>query len=195
MDNRQGMTVEPQISYTEDGQEYVSDFNAYNTWGGGEFTPPTEDEYSRFAEYSPELDPDFYDDPDSDAEYMEALDGQYIDALFEAYPSLEAAMDWASSGGVSDELIDDYNAAIDSGDYDLINEAIDRLMNFYYQTTGVEEPEEYELDVAGDDPVDDPNYYFGQEQEEETAQIADILTEAGITADQLEEALQRMRGY
>jgi hypothetical protein len=185
MDNRQGMTVEPTISYTESGQEYVSDFNAYNTWGGGEFLPPTRDEYEMFDQYDFEEDPDFYDDSDSDAEYIEALDQQYADAILEANDGLYDALDWASQS-LPNEFVEDYNNAIDSGDYDLINEAVERLMALYYEMTGIQEPEEYEL--VQDFDVSEPEEY----QEDD---IASILLDNGVSEGDLMEALYRLRGY
>ena len=190
MDNRQGMTIEPTLSYTEDGQEYVSDFNAFNTFEGGEFYPPTKDEYSRFAdEYDPNEDPDFFEDPDSESEYLDAIESQYIEDLFDAHGSLQDAIDWAASGGLADELIEDYNEAIDSGDFDLINEAIERLMQFYFEQTGVEESEEYELDMSYDQPTPDLDDGL------DGMDTADILLANDVSEEDLLEALRRLRDY
>ena len=186
MDSRQGYTIEPTLSYAENGEECVSGFEAYDTHGGGEYYPPTPDEYQRFSdEYDFSDDPEFFDQSDDDG-YMAALEAQYTDTLFEAYPTLAQAIEWAGEW-MDSELIDQYNAAIDSGDFDLMNEAIENLLAFYENESDFTHAEEYELDQEFDESEPEDNDL------NDSMETINILLSNGVTEDELEAALAVLR--
>ena len=134
--SRTGMEVTPVLSYNEDGSEFVSDFAVDDYERGGEINS---------AEYANIPDgPDYYEDPDTDAEY--------VDALMTLNPEIPDAVAWANATQ-DQEWIDWYNAAIDSDDYGELNAAIDELLTLYanadeYDPDEVDASEEYESELS-----------------------------------------------
>ena len=125
------MEVTPVLSYNEDGSEYVSDFAVDDYERGGEFNT---------AEYANIPDgPDYYEDSDTDAEY--------VDALMTLNPEIPDAVAWANATQ-SDEWIEWYNASIDSDDYGQLNEAIEELLTLY---ANADEYEPDEVDESDED--------------------------------------------
>lgn len=151
-----GYTVTPVLSEDSNGQEYVSDFalneghnipaDAYNQYDFNESTGEVTHRYSTDYEYDP------------DRQLTEHIDNTYASALVEANPGLPEAINWASSGGLPGELIDDFNAAIDSGDPEQINPAIDWLLQNFEDAGGL-----LEETGAPDEELDDETFALGQE--------------------------------
>ena len=160
---RHGMEVSPVMYETEDGQEYVGDFQADYHGGHG-----AEIDTSAFANYNHE-NPDSWEDSD--------LDSEYTAALFELHPQLHDAIDWASTN-LPEETLIAYNNAIDSGDYTWINESIENLIIQYENAPDYEE-QEYEYE-----PEDD---------EEDGEYITYDLEELGIDDEVINEVVQELQ--
>ena len=120
----QGYTVNPVLSEDSNGQEFVSDFSIQTAHG----IPA--DAYNQYDlnESTGEVTHRFQgiEDPEQE-EYFQDTDAAYEQALLESNPDLPSAIQWASQGGISGELIDEFNQAMDSGDPELMNPAIQWL--------------------------------------------------------------------
>jgi NTP pyrophosphatase (non-canonical NTP hydrolase) len=69
---------------------------------------------------------------------------EYYDALFDEYPALNSAIDWAAAGGMDPEFVQHFNDATASGDLDQVHEFIELLLKDYEEFGEEVEPEEDE---------------------------------------------------
>ena len=172
--SRPGMEVTPVLSYNEDGSEFVSDFAVDDYERGSEINT---------AEYANIPDgPDYYEDADTDAEY--------VNALMQLNPEIPDAIAWANATQ-SDEWIEQYNAAMDSDDYGELNAALDELLTLY---ANAEEYDPEEVDDSGEECEEEP---LTDEAEEYAREVIADLSQAepdfveSLEMDELaEEALQ-----
>ena len=156
----QGYTVTPVMSEDSNGQEYVSDFQL----DAGHNIPADAFNQYDFNEATGEVTHRFSTDSDPDEEFVQDIDSQYEQALLAANPDLPSAIEWASRGGISGELIDEFNNAMESGDPELMNPAIQWLLqNFEESGDQYEYAEDDEGEGAPDEALDPETYALGEE--------------------------------
>ena len=109
--------------------------------------------------------------------YQEETEGfsvdDYADALAETTPNLQDALKWAVNGGLTPEQVQEHDRLMDSDDPGVLNDAIDKLMNAFYEQNG--EP------VAATDEVDEPEMEPITEEEVDNTISSLTTNEAGGT--------------
>lgn len=183
-------TVEPVVSTDEAGQETIQDFavvgdhsatiEAFNRGYMDDFTVDSEGRYHHIyenVEVEDESSPTSYDN------------SEYESALMEANPDLGAATRWATSA-LSEDQIAEYDSLIDSGDPEKMHQAIDWLLEQYYEfgnsldDVAPSAEEFFEGETEGDD-----NSYLSQEtideinalDEEDTETLNNTIEELSST--------------
>ena len=63
-----------------------------------------------------------------DSEYS---DESYFETLSTLYPNIAQAVTWAAEGGMSAEWSQDFNAALEAGDYQAVNVGLEQLLGMY----------------------------------------------------------------
>lgn len=128
MSPEQGFTVSPVVTETDSG-EVVTDFSvsqtAYLDSRGWEddFVMDSEGQYRHIMQ-DVELE--------DESSPMSFNEGDYIDAIYESNPQLNAAIEWGGENLTQPEL-DSYNRAVESGSLDELNEAVQWILNRYEQ--------------------------------------------------------------
>lgn len=93
-------------------------------------------------------------DYQQDEDWQPDIDAQYEEAIAELYPQLPQALEWMSET-LPQELIDDYNQAVDENDYDTLMPLLEELMESYYEQVGDELQDVEQTDPFEDDsPID-----------------------------------------
>ena len=162
----QGYTVTPVVSEVDSGTQQIQDFNVsshqYDAPNPEEFY--VEDEYGNLEYQMPE-DVDQYERVESDA------DQQYIDTIFEAYPQLPDALS-AAADHLPENIIREYNNAIEVGDWDLVMPFIEQVIEDY-QNGEFGEPSTLE------EPYEEP---YEEASEEEEASELDAWSDEELAA-------------
>lgn len=173
------MTVYPVSTENPDGTESITDFSAVEHVNPMDLVNEEEDfvqdsngEYHhRYAD----VDPSQYEES-SDA------DQQYQQALLETYPSLGTATAWAGEN-LDPESIEWYDQAIDSGNPEQMNEAIEWLLSAYAEADNqgiASEDEEYSSEDSG---LSDKTMQEIEQLDEEDQDILVTAVEGLIQSD------------
>lgn len=178
--SRPGYTVNPVFSTDEAGsEEYVSDFSVQtrpqlrNGMAPDADTYFAEDEQGRFVFQ----EDDFSEEPDDGIRFDEDA---YIEALLESEPDLQDSLQWAQSA-LPQEMIAEFNDAINNGDIDEINKQLEWLLTLYRE----ENAEAFE--DAEVEPITDEDFqeaYAGlTEQEPQGTELAFQYLQAAEQSD------------
>ena len=66
-----------------------------------------------------------------DSQESEFSDEAYFEQLASLHPNVAQAVQWAANGGMSAEWSQDFNAALEAGDYQAVNVGLEQLFNMY----------------------------------------------------------------
>ena len=157
--------VDPVVTETENG-EVITDFTAskHQTLHRGMVDPEGRD----MIEQEDGTYKHVMEDVELEDEGSSDYEADYIEAIFESEPDLHQAIAWAERN-LPESFLEDYNAAIDSDDWDDVHQAINRLLDLYYEENPEEEEEfeENETDEVFEPPT-----------QEEVDQTVDTLVKA-----------------
>ena len=140
------MTVNP-IFNPDDGSYMGSEVQQHHTLHNGSLpdweTQFDEDSEGRMVWRFEEEDPT----QDVNGSFDES---EYISALVDSLPvDYDVVMQWASEN-LPDEILEEYNKKIDTSDLEGLNEAVEQMLEFYYEANG-EPVEEEEVEVSDEE--------------------------------------------
>lgn len=162
-----GATVEPSISYNEQGEEYVSFDNAQVEWSADRNNmlrnfDQHQDELLEYNNFNGEIE-HRYGDPARDFMAGGALPPDDVDRLFDLGGGMDnylAMTAWAESH-LPQDYIQGFNALIATNDFEEIESAITGLYNYYLENaSGYEYSDEEYLDQ--DDEVLEADVQFNE---------------------------------
>ena len=167
----QPMSVSPVIGFNDYGEEVITDLSVSTGRGSAvgrdgqvenwqfDYIEDSEGQvHHRFSEV--ELDSDRED------QGIHFDESEYIGALMDANPELEAARLWASEH-LPDELLEYYNERIDVADLDGLNEAVEWLLLQYAQRD--------EWEAIADEDSEDEDEDSGELTEEEHEMLVNAV--------------------
>ena len=71
-----------------------------------------------------------------DSQESEFSDEAYFEQLASLHPNVAQAVQWAANGGMSAEWSQDFNAALEAGDYQAVNVGLEQLLGMYDSNFG-----------------------------------------------------------
>ena len=151
MYNRPPMQIDPVFS-DEDGSYVGSEVHQPRPYLHNGTLPDWETQFEEDSEGRmvwrfDEEDPSYYDDNSFDEE-------EYIEALVDSLPvDYNDVIQWASQN-LPNEILENYNSKIDTADLEGLNEAIEQMLEFYYEANGEPTEAEDEVEVSDEEFVE-----------------------------------------
>jgi hypothetical protein len=186
MPNR-AFTVNPVVSSDDAGEPTIQDFEvigdrseiteAFNRGYVDDFIEDSEGRLHHIFE-NVELEDEQYSPTSFD-------ESSYIEAIQEANPYLNDAIAWAEDN-LPEEVIDEYNAAIESSDLGKLNEKVEWLIQQYIDNANAEVTEQPTEEEDGYDE-NAPSYLTDDAKERVDELSDDEADELGNTIDSLTE--------
>jgi hypothetical protein len=114
-----------------------------------------------------------------DLQESEYTDDNYFQQLASLHPNVAQAIQWAADGGMSVEWSQDFNNALDNGDYMAVNQGLEQLLNMYDANHG-DRPsasQEFEQNRAQDESEDDEPLTVDDLSEDDQQVVAEAVEE------------------
>lgn len=117
----------------------------------------------------------------------------YADSLAETTPHLSQALQWAGNGGLTPQQQAEHDEAMESDDPDVLNRALEKLMDAFFQENSVSESdwidEEVEVEPVSQEEVNDVVDELTSNEPEGTETAFQFLQQAQASEDPMEREL------